>query len=159
MAIWPFFGLFWKLKKIVYFKACFGQICAKLSLFYNIFKYVFLVLANFLQKFGLYLAFFHFFGFGLFWNRLWPNLAFFIFLDLVTLIELDFSSGIYLHNLWIGFRGQTSKRFALKNSLQMSGIVTGWLLEDNSFEKNSGVNLGDILRDILLIHYIKVDRV
>jgi len=52
--IWPFFGLFQMLTKIVYFKDCFGQIWAN-------FKH------------------FHFSGFGLFWNCLWPNLAFLIF--------------------------------------------------------------------------------
>ena len=55
--IWPYLKLAWpflKDEKIVHFKACFGQIWAKL-------KYVFI-----LWKFDLSLAFFHFWGFGLF---------------------------------------------------------------------------------------------
>ncbi len=35
MAIWPFFGLLWMLTKIVYFKACFGQIWANFKHFRN----------------------------------------------------------------------------------------------------------------------------
>jgi hypothetical protein len=73
---WPFFnleensiflGLFWlnfnKIYNILwYFK-----------------KKIWYILVNFLLKFGLYLAFFTIWEFGLFWNCLWPNLAFFIF--------------------------------------------------------------------------------
>ena len=55
---WPF----WKLRKIVPFNACFGKIWAKLTIFYKILKFFSLVLANFFE----YLAFFHFWGFGLF---------------------------------------------------------------------------------------------
>ena len=87
LAIWPFFGLFWKLKKIVSFKACFERIWAKITIFYKIPQIVLVILPKFHQKFGLYLAFFHFWGFGLFWNCLWPNLAFFTFLDLATLFR------------------------------------------------------------------------
>ena len=76
LAIWPFFGLFWKLKKLVPFNACFEKIWAKPTIFSEILKFVSLVLANFLWKFSPYLAFFHIWGFGLFWNCLWPNLAF-----------------------------------------------------------------------------------
>ena len=55
------FALFWHLQKIAHFKECYGQIWAKLTIFYKIPKFVFL-LANFLEKIGLYLASFIFEG-------------------------------------------------------------------------------------------------
>ncbi len=55
--IWPFFGLFWMLKKIVYFKACSGEIWSKCAIFYDIISLNLVILTNFWRKFGLYLAF------------------------------------------------------------------------------------------------------
>jgi len=48
------------LKKIVYFKACFGEIGAKLAIFYEILTLNFVILSNFRREFGIYLTFFHF---------------------------------------------------------------------------------------------------
>ena len=78
------FWAFWMLKKIVYFKACFGKIREKISIFYEILFYDLVIFTNFWRKFVLYLSFF-IFEVWPFWNFLWPNLAFFTFLDLVTL--------------------------------------------------------------------------
>ena len=75
---WPF----WKLKKIVPFKAYFGKIWAKITILNEILNLDIVILTNFWRKFGL----FSFLRIWPFWNCLWPNLAFLIFLDLVTLI-------------------------------------------------------------------------
>ncbi len=97
VAIWPFlnglperklFGhlaIFWILKKIVYFKACFWEIWAKLAIFYEIIPLNLVILTNLWRKFDLYLAFLSSLRIWPFWNCLWPNLAFLIFLDLATL--------------------------------------------------------------------------
>ncbi len=66
LAIWPFFGLFWMWSKIVYFEASFGEIWAKLAIFYEILTLNLVIYANFWGKFGLYLAFYRFWGFVLF---------------------------------------------------------------------------------------------
>ncbi len=91
---WPFFnleensiflGLFW----------------INFSKTYNIlwcFKKIWYILVNFLWKFGLYLAFFTIWEFGLFWNCLWSNLAFFIFCDLATLLYVE--SCIFFWGSW-----------------------------------------------------------
>ena len=87
--IWPFWqylALFWMLKKIVYFEACFGEIWAKLAIYYQIHTLNLVILTNFQWKFGLYLAFFIFENLAIL-NCLWPNLAFLIILDLTTLIS------------------------------------------------------------------------
>ncbi len=70
-AILPFFGSFWKLKKIVYFKAYLSKTCN----IYEILTLKLVILTNFWRKFGLYLAFFHFWWFGLFettYGQIWP---------------------------------------------------------------------------------------
>jgi len=54
LDILPFFGLFWMLKKIVYLKACFGEMWAKLEIFYEILNLNHVILTNFWRKFGLY---------------------------------------------------------------------------------------------------------
>ncbi len=67
---WPFFSIKENtIFKIVCFKACFDKIWAKLAIF------------------------FHFWVFGLFWNCLWPNLTFLIFLNLATLTRSDLCVG------------------------------------------------------------------
>ncbi len=70
-------GLFWMLRKIVYFKACFKEIWAKLAIIDEILTFNLVILTNFLPKFDLYLAFF-----GLYFVFIWP---FFIFEDLAFL--------------------------------------------------------------------------
>ena len=50
LGIWPFFGIVWKLKKIV--PSCYGKIWEKITKFYKILKIV--VLLKFHQKFGLF---------------------------------------------------------------------------------------------------------
>ncbi len=74
------FGLFLMLKKILYFKACFGEIWENLTIFYDIITLTLVILTIFLKKNLLSLGFVgpfkNFYGFGLFWNCLWPNLAF-----------------------------------------------------------------------------------
>jgi len=66
VAIWPFlkrfasiylFGylaFFWILKKMVYFKACFGEIWAKLAIFYKILTLSLVILTKFWRKFVLF---------------------------------------------------------------------------------------------------------
>ena len=77
--VWPCFGLFWMLKKIIHF----GPVLEKseknsqyFTRFYNLFLRV---LANFLWKIVLYLSLFVFWGFGLFLKLLIANLAFSLF--------------------------------------------------------------------------------
>jgi len=53
---------------------------SKFQAFYEIHNFDLVILTIFWWKFGLYLTFFHFSGFGLFWNCLWPNLAFLNFI-------------------------------------------------------------------------------
>jgi len=58
--IWPLFGLFWMLKKTVYFKDCFGESWAKLEIFYEILTLNFVILTNFLPNFAFIWPFFFF---------------------------------------------------------------------------------------------------
>jgi len=74
-----FFGLFWVLMKIVYFKDCFGQIWEKFVTFSEILNSSLVILTNFWRKLAFYLFFFHFLGFGLFltWQP-WMLFQFFL---------------------------------------------------------------------------------
>jgi len=100
---WKWFGLLWMLKKKnIYFKACFGEIWAKLSIL-KLKLGILPLKKNLRRKSGLYLALFHLWGFGLFWNCLWPNLAFLIFLDLATLERTTFRIRTFLPTKCVEF--------------------------------------------------------
>ncbi len=73
---WPFFNL----EENNIFLGLFWLNSTKHPTFYDISKFIWYILVHFLGKFGLYLAFFTIWEFGLFLNCLRPNLAFFYFL-------------------------------------------------------------------------------
>ncbi len=58
---------------------------SKFQTFYEIVNLNLVILTIFLQEIWPLFGLFHFWGFGLLWNCLWPNMAFLIFLDLATL--------------------------------------------------------------------------
>ena len=89
VAIWPLKRPFWKLKKIVPFKVCFGKMWAKITIFYKILKNVLVISPKFISSkknwplFGLFFIF-----------EKWPflklqmaNFGLFIFWDLATLSQ------------------------------------------------------------------------
>ncbi len=59
---WPF----WMLKKVVYFKACFGEIWSKFAIIFEILTSNLVIATNFVEKLCLYFAYYHFQRFGLF---------------------------------------------------------------------------------------------
>ena len=75
---WPS-GPLLKLKKIVSFKVSFGKIWVKNTMLYKILKIFLAIIPKFHRKFGIIWLFFLFWGFGLFWNCLWPKLTFLFF--------------------------------------------------------------------------------
>jgi len=73
------FLLFYDSWKKLFFEACFGEIWAKLTIYYEILSLNLIILTNFRKKFGLFWSFWPFFLFGLFfglfetaYDQIWP---------------------------------------------------------------------------------------
>jgi len=75
--VWLFGHFFNVDKNRIFWALCWTNL-KKFQTFYEILHFDLVILTN--------LAFFHFSGFGLFGNCSWPNLTFFIFFDLATLL-------------------------------------------------------------------------